>query len=317
MLGQTYYHQTIRKYVILFGTLFNDISVQKRNSAGQLVSTQKVPIAYGPKQKFITRIGQDPSVNRKVAIQLPRMGFEMTSITYDPTRKLNTMGQRVNKIYTNGVPSIKKMYNPVPYIFSFSLFIFVDNAEDGTQILEQILPFFTPEFTTTINVLTEMDLKLDVPLIINSVANEDVYDGDFATRRTIIWTLDFTLKGYIYPEIKSGAKIVKSIDVSFREMGKQSSGKGVLDNFSLETSTNFSPASLILEENTRGFPGTVLLESSDSGLSGGNIISNINITELGGEGVEQLQTDNVQAKVTITQFNPYSDYNEDTGQFTQ
>ena len=227
MLGQTYYHQTIRKYVILFGTLFNDISVQKRNSAGQLVSTQKVPIAYGPKQKFITRIGQDPSVNRKVAIQLPRMGFEMTSITYDPTRKLNTMGQRVNKIYTNGVPSIKKMYNPVPYIFSFSLFIFVDNAEDGTQILEQILPFFTPEFTTTINVLTEMDLKLDVPLIINSVANEDVYDGDFATRRTIIWTLDFTLKGYIYPEIKSGAKIVKSIDVSFREMGKQSSGKGV------------------------------------------------------------------------------------------
>lgn len=317
MLGQTYYHQTIRKYVILFGTLFNDISVQKRNSAGQLVSTQKVPIAYGPKQKFITRIGQDPSVNRKVAIQLPRMGFEMTSITYDPTRKLNTMGQRVNKIYTNGVPSIKKMYNPVPYIFSFSLFIFVDNAEDGTQILEQILPFFTPEFTTTINVLTEMDLKLDVPLIINSVANEDVYDGDFATRRTIIWTLDFTLKGYIYPEIKSGAKIVKSIDVSFREMGKQSSGKGVLDNFSLETSTNFSPASLILEENTRGFPGTVLLESSDSGLSGGNIISNINITELGGEGVEQLQTDNVQAKVTITQFNPYADYNEDTGQFTQ
>ena len=317
MLGQTYYHQTIRKYVILFGTLFNDISVQKRNSAGQLVSTQKVPIAYGPKQKFITRIGQDPSVNRKVAIQLPRMGFEMTSITYDPTRKLNTMGQRVNKIYTNGVPSIKKMYNPVPYIFSFSLFIFVDNAEDGTQILEQILPFFTPEFTTTINVLTEMDLKLDVPLIINSVANEDVYDGDFATRRTIIWTLDFTLKGYIYPEIKSGAKIVKSIDVSFREMGKQSSGKGVLDNFSLETSTNFSPASLILEENTRGFPGTVLLESSDSGLSGGNIISNINITELGGEGIEQLQTDNVQTKVTITQFNPYADYNEDTGQFTQ
>ena len=317
MLGQTYYHQTIRKYVILFGTLFNDISVQKRNSAGQLVSTQKVPIAYGPKQKFITRIGQDPSVNRKVAIQLPRMGFEMTSITYDPTRKLNTMGQRVNKIYTNGVPSIKKMYNPVPYIFSFSLFIFVDNAEDGTQILEQIIPFFTPEFTTTINVLTEMDLKLDVPLIINSVANEDVYDGDFATRRTIIWTLDFTLKGYIYPEIKSGAKIVKSIDVSFREMGKQSSGKGVLDNFSLETSTNFSPASLILEENTRGFPGTVLLESSDSGLSGGNIISNINITELGGEGVEQLQTDNVQTTITITQFNPYADYNEDTGQFTQ
>lgn len=317
MLGQTYYHQTIRKYVILFGTLFNDISVQKRNSAGQLVSTQKVPIAYGPKQKFITRIGQDPSVNRKVAIQLPRMGFEMTSITYDPTRKLNTMGQRVNKIYTNGVPSIKKMYNPVPYIFSFSLFIFVDNAEDGTQILEQILPFFTPEFTTTINVLTEMDLKLDVPLIINSVANEDVYDGDFATRRTIIWTLDFTLKGYIYPEIKSGAKIVKSIDVSFREMGKQSSGKGVLDNFSLETSTNFSPTSLILEENTKGFPGTVLLESSDTGLSEGNIISNINITELGGEGVEQFQTSNVQTKVTITQFNPYADYNEDTGQFTQ
>ena len=107
MLGQTYYHQTIRKYVILFGTLFNDLSVHKRNSSGQIVSKIKVPIAYGPKQKFITRIGQDPSINRKVAIQLPRMGFEMTAITYDPTRKLNTMGQRVNKSYVNGAPSIK------------------------------------------------------------------------------------------------------------------------------------------------------------------------------------------------------------------
>ena len=317
MLGQTFYHQTIRKYVILFGTLFNDISVQKRNSSGQLVSSQKVPIAYGPKQKFITRIGQAPSVNRKVAIQLPRMGFEMTSITYDPTRKLNTMGQKINKKYVNGTPTIKKMYNPVPYIFSFSLFIFVDNAEDGTQILEQILPFFTPEFTTTINVLTDMNLKLDVPLIINSVANEDVYDGDFATRRTIIWTLDFTLKGYIYPEIKSGSKLIKSIDVSFREMDKETTGKGVLDNVSLESSTNFSPSSLTLEENTPGYPGTFLLETSDTGLSAGNIISNINITELGGEGVEELQTDNVQTTVTITQFNPYADYNEDTGQFTQ
>jgi len=317
MLGQTYYHQTIRKYVILFGTLFNDLSVHKRNSSGQIVSKIKVPIAYGPKQKFITRIGQDPSINRKVAIQLPRMGFEMTAITYDPTRKLNTMGQRVHKTYVNGAPSIKKMFNPVPYLFNFSLFIFVDNAEDGTQILEQILPFFTPEFTTTINVLTEMDLKLDVPLIINGVGNEDVYDGDFSTRRTIIWTIDFTLKGYIYPEIKSGSKIIKSIDVSFRDMDAKTTSSGELYNFALESSTNFSPQFLKLESNTEGQPGTFLLENSASGLSAGNIISNVNVTEFGGEGVDQMGRDDIQTTVTITPFNPYADYNEDTGQFTQ
>ncbi len=314
MLGQTYYHQTIRKYVILFGTLFNDISIQKKNSSGQIVSTIKVPIAYGPKQKFITRIGQDPALDKKAAIRLPRMGFEMTSITYDPTRKLNTMGQRVNKTYVNGVPNIKKMYNPVPYIFSFSLFIFVDNAEDGTQILEQILPFFAPEFTTSINVLTEMGLKLDVPLIISSVANEDVYDGDFATRRTIVWTLDFILKGYIYPEVKGNSKVIKSIDISFRNMSTDTTSQSVSDTeyFVLENSTDFSSNYFILEDGEK-----IITESSDSKISIGNIISNINVTQLGDsdEQIIDFNKRNVETEVKITTFNPYADYNEADGTF--
>jgi len=312
MLGQTFYHQTIRKYVVLFGTLFNDIFIEKRNSSNQVISKQKVPIAYGPKQKFLVRAVQDPDLDKKVAIQLPRMGFEMTSINYDPTRKLNTMGKLYNKGYnSSGNRTIKTMFNPVPYTFTFSLFIFVDNAEDGTQILEQILPFFSPEFTTTINVISEMGIKLDVPLIINSASNEDVYDGDFTTRRTLVWTLDFTMKGFIYPEVKSSDKIIKSIDISFRNMTDTSTGSSDIYELLLENSTPFDKNVLTLETEN----DILALETSDTNLSTGNIISNINITPIDGANTIASYDSNVQSKTTITVFNPSVDFNELTGKY--
>jgi len=198
MLGQTFYHQTIRKYVVLFGTLFNDLNIEKKNSSGNVVSRQKVPIAYGPKQKFLTRIRQDPNIDRQVAIQLPRMGFEMTSLTYDPIRKLNSVGKIIGRpANTEGKNTLRKMFNPVPYNMDFQLFVFVDNAEDGTQILEQILPFFTPEFNVTINAVSELGIKLDVPISFNSASLEDTFDGEFTARRTLIWTLDFFMKGFL------------------------------------------------------------------------------------------------------------------------
>lgn len=312
MLGQTYYHQTIRKYVVLFGTLFNDISLEKRNSSGQIVSKKKIPIAYGPKQKFIARTGQDPNLDKSVAIQLPRMGFEMTSLTYDGTRKLNSLGKLHQRGYSDsGNPVIKSMYNPVPYIFTFSLFILVDNAEDGTQILEQILPFFTPEFTTSINVLTEMGIKLDVPLIINSVSSEDVYDGDFATRRTLVWTLDFTMKGFIYPEVKSSDKIIKSIDVSFRNMSENTTSETTVDRLITEDSTPFIITPIYLEDDTNLF----VLETSDTNLSKKNIISNIKINPIDGANTINNFGDDVSVNTTITIFNPSVDYNEFTGEY--
>ena len=210
MLGQTYYHQTIRKYVILFGTLFNDLSVHKRNSSGQIVSKIKVPIAYGPKQKFITRIGQDPSINRKVAIQLPRMGFEMTAITYDPTRKLNKM-QKFRQVKTGEDGKVLNFnYTPVPYNVNYTLNIFTATAENGLIIVEQILPFFQPEYTVTINMVPDLGIKRDVPIVLNSVDYQDSYDGNFTTRRAVIYTLSFTAKTYLFGPM-TNQKVIKKV----------------------------------------------------------------------------------------------------------
>ena len=205
MFGTYFYHQTSRKMVVAFGTLFNDIEVRRTNSAGSVIETIKVPLAYGPREKFLTRISTDPSLNPKIALTVPRMGFELLSMTYDGVRKLNTIGRNVKAGTTSG---LKKQYNPVPYNWDFSLYVYIKNAEDGTQILEQILPFFTPEFTVTMNLVSSMSEKRDVPLVLTSVTSEDTYEGDFATRRSIIWTLSFLMKGFLYPSITDNAKVI-------------------------------------------------------------------------------------------------------------
>ena len=279
MLGQTFYHQTIRKYVVLFGTLFNDLNIEKKNSFGNVVSRQKVPIAYGPKQKFLTRIRQDPNIDRQVAIQLPRMGFEMTSLTYDPIRKLNSVGKIIGRpANTEGRNTLRKMFNPVPYNMDFQLFVFVDNAEDGTQILEQILPFFTPEFNVTINAVSELGIKLDVPISFNSASLEDTFDGEFTARRTLIWTLDFFMKGFLYPDIKGGGKIVKSVQVDFHEFDGLGDNIPDLDRMRLESSTISASDFLSLEDGDE-----FILET---GGVQGDSISRISITPVGGKDVD-------------------------------
>ena len=218
MLGSTFYHQTIRKYVAVFGTLFNDINIERKNSSGTVVERLKVPLAYGPKQKWLLAV-QDTTADRKViATRTPRMGFAMTGISYDTVRKLNTIGRNVKANTSSTTTSMVTMYNPVPYNFDFELFILVKNAEDGTQILEQILPYFTPEFTVTVNTIPDMNIKADVPIVLNSSSVADEYEGDLSTRRTITWTLSFVLKGFIYPNITSG-QVIKTIEVNFRIPG--------------------------------------------------------------------------------------------------
>ena len=218
MLGSTFYHQTIRKYVAVFGTLFNDINIERKNSSDVIVERIKVPLAYGPKQKWLLAV-QDTTAERKVtATRTPRMGFAMTGVSYDSARKLNTIGRNVKANTSSTTTSMVTMYNPVPYNFDFQLFILVKNAEDGTQILEQILPYFTPEFTVTVNTIPDMNIKADVPITLNSADVADEYEGDLSARRTITWTLSFTLKGFIYPNVTSG-QIIKSIEVNFRIPG--------------------------------------------------------------------------------------------------
>jgi len=216
MLGVTYYHQTIRKYVAVFGTLFNDLNIERTNASGTVTEKVKIPLAYGPKQKWLLAMS-DTTASRKVtATRSPRMGFALTSVDYDSVRKLNTVGKNwAANSSLSTTTSLLTQFNPVPYNFAFDLFILVKNAEDGTQILEQILPYFTPEFTVTVNTIPDMGIKADIPIVLNSSSVADEYEGDLATRRTITWTLSFTLKGYIYPDIKSSS-IIKTVEVNFR-----------------------------------------------------------------------------------------------------
>ena len=244
MLGSTFYHQTIRKYVAAFGTLFNDINVERKNSSGTVVEKIKVPLAYGPKQKHVLASQETTTVTRQTATRTPRMGFALTGVAYDSVRKLNTVGRNVAANTAAGTSTLMTQYNPVPYNFDFTLFILVKNAEDGTQILEQILPFFTPEFTVTINTIPEMGIKADTPIILNSADVSDEYEGDLDQRRTIIWTLSFLLKGYIYPDLKTSS-VIKSIEVNFRLTGSDDSDVDdfVQDFIILETTASSSASS--------------------------------------------------------------------------
>ena len=269
MLGSTFYHQTIRKYVAVFGTLFNDINIERKNSSDVVVERIKVPLAYGPKQKWLLAV-QDTTADRKVAAtRTPRMGFAMTGVSYDSARKLNTIGRNVKANTSSTTTSMVTMYNPVPYNFDFQLFILVKNAEDGTQILEQILPYFTPEFTVTVNTIPDMNIKADVPITLNSADVADEYEGDLSARRTITWTLSFTLKGFIYPNVTSG-QIIKSIEVNFRIPGgdteietaefiifedstPDTTNYIILDGYNEGTSyTTFSRARIVNENTTDG-----------------------------------------------------------------
>lgn len=204
MFGHTFYHGTIRRYVVLFGTLFNDIYVNRPDPVHNEIHTVKVPVSYGPKEKVLARLTADPSLNRKPAVVLPVISFEMTDISYDGSRKLNTIGKRLRKD-NNNASKLLYTYNPVPYNISFSLSILVKNTDDGTRIIEQILPFFTPEWTATVNLIPDADIVMDIPIILNDVRVSDSYEGDFETRRALEWNLTFTLKGYLYgPVQKSG-----------------------------------------------------------------------------------------------------------------
>ena len=210
MFGRTFYHDTLRKYVILFGTLFNDIWINREDNSGNVKQSLKVPLSYGPREKFLARIdgidsNRDPQEN-PFSIVLPRMGFEITGFNYAPERKLPTRNNFSTTV-TDDNTKKKHVYNPVPYDINFSLSIFVKNTTDGTRIIEQILPFFTPEWTSTIQLVKDLpiDIKLDIPIVLTSVSQDDVYEGSFEERRALIWQLDFTMKGVFFgPVYKQG-----------------------------------------------------------------------------------------------------------------
>jgi hypothetical protein len=211
MLGQQFYHETMRKVVVAFGTIFNNINIVRKNNSGTIIQKMKVPLAYGPKQKFLTRLDNDPSLKNKVAVTLPRIGFEISNLAYDPVRKLNRV-QRFKKVKESDKNKLDVQYMPVPYNLDFTLYVMAKNSDDALQIVEQILPYFQPDYTITINDMADMGIKRDVPIILSSVAYEDNYQGNFEERRAIIYTMTFTAKFYLYGPVTSD-KVIKTVSV--------------------------------------------------------------------------------------------------------
>ena len=213
MFGTYFYNKNIRNVVILFGTVFNDIIVRRVTSAGATQEEFRVPIAYGPSEKFLVRLREATDISKgKVGLTLPRMSFEFTSIVYDPARKLQTT-KRYKKIKSGDNTKLTTIYNPVPYNFDFTLSVMVKNSDDGTQILEQILPYFTPEYQVTMNEMSTMGIKRDIPIIFTGLSTEDSYEGDFLTRRALIHTLTFTVQAFLYGPT-SDVGVIREVDVN-------------------------------------------------------------------------------------------------------
>jgi len=208
MLGTQFYNQAVRKTVVSFGTLFNNIELKKIVD-GQVIETEKVPLAYGPKQKFLYRLQGNPTDGRKVAITLPRIYFEMTGIDYDPARKTPATQKYKTVINDNG-NEVRTQYVPVPYNISFEVGILCKSQDDGLQILEQILPFFQPSFSMSLKFIPDMDEVRDVAVVLNSVDFDDDWEDDFSTRRSITYTMQFTAKSYIYGPYTKADVIRKS-----------------------------------------------------------------------------------------------------------
>lgn len=210
-----FYHEILRRTVIAFGSLFNEISIKHTNNSGAVTSVIKVPLAYGPTQKFLARLEQSPDLNKPVQITLPRMSFEFTGLTYDPTRKSTTTQTFIAKSVTDGTET-KKAYLPVPYNMQFELSIMCKLNDDALQIVEQILPYFQPAYAMTVELVDIINEKRDVPVVLENITMQDDYEGNFTTRRVLIYTLRFTVKTYLFGPVSSATKdIIKKSTISY------------------------------------------------------------------------------------------------------
>ena len=210
MLGQQFYHETIRKIIVAFGTTFNNVQLVRKDNSGNITQSMKVPLAYGPKEKFLVRLRADADLSSKVAITLPRIGFEIQNLAYDGTRKLSRV-QKFKKVNTgNSTRTLDTQFMPVPYNLDIVLYVLAKQSDDALQIVEQILPFFQPDYTITVNDMADMGIKRDVPIILNSISYEDNYEGDFDQRRALIYTMNFTCKFYLYGPVTS-SNIIRTV----------------------------------------------------------------------------------------------------------
>jgi len=210
---QKFYHSSIRKAIVAFGNLFNNIYIDRSDQSGNVIQTLKVPLSYAPRQKFLARIDaiSDSQTRSDIQVILPRMAFEMLSIQYDPSRRVSLVQQ--NRAVNNTNTTVNNQYAPSPYNIQVALYAYVKNQDDGLQILEQILPYFNPDFNLTINAIPQLGIKNDLPIVLDDINYQDDYEGDFEQRRAIIWTLNFTLKLNFYGPINRQG-VIRNVNVN-------------------------------------------------------------------------------------------------------
>jgi hypothetical protein len=207
MLDQRFYWGTIRKSIVAFGNMFNNITVEHKDSLGTVIESIRVPLSYSPKQKFLTKIRQQPNIDtQNIQIVLPRMGFEMVSLDYDPNRKISPIQQSRT---IDSSTTANSQYAPTPYNLNMLLYIYAKNQDDGLQIIEQILPYFNPDYNLTIKAIPDLDIKNDLPILLNSIGFQDDYEGDMTTRRSVIWSLNFIMKLNFYGPVNRQGFITK------------------------------------------------------------------------------------------------------------
>jgi hypothetical protein len=297
-MANTFYNRALRKYVVGFGNLFNDITLVRYNPDFSEAQRMIVPIIYAPKETYVDRLETDPKLDKKTQITLPRMSFELTGFNYDATRKLNTNSK--NFAQTNS--GLVSQYNPVPYNFDFNLYLYVRNIEDGTQIIEHILSYFTPDYTIKLNMIPEMGVIKEVPIVLNSTTQDIDYEGNYERdTRVIIWTLNFTVKGYIYGKINDSSKglIRHSITSIYNQITED-------DVVAFEMNPNSGVGVYQIGETVyQGYSGPLAIAT-------GKVISfNNNILQLkniNGNFVSNLpiQSTSGSANYTFTSFSPVS-----------
>ena len=279
MLGTYYYHEILRKTVISFGTVFNDIHIRHKNSTGGDISDMRVPLAYGPMQKFLARIEQQPDLNKAVQITLPRMSFETTDISYDPTRKASI----TQTFKASDGSNLRKVFMPVPYNVGFELNILTKLNDDALQIVEQILPYFQPSFNLTVDLIDSIGEKRDIPVVLDNIAFQDDYEGDFSTRRALIYTLNFTAKTYLFgPVADTPDGLIKKVQVDYyssiyretaRRQLRYTATPKALQDYNDDNTT-------VLKEDTTKSKTRLVVGDSGSLVVGGRIIIDTEIMKV-------------------------------------
>ena len=211
-----FYNEILRRTIISFGTLFNSVTIKQTNTSDSVVNVVRVPLAYGPTQKFLARLEQSPDLNKSTSLSLPRMSFEFTGLTYDPSRKVTSTQTFLATDKDTGT-EVKKAYMPVPYNLQFELSIMTKLNDDALQIVEQILPYFQPAYNLTIELVETIKEKRDVPIVLENITMQDDYEGDFSSRRVLLYTLRFTAKTYLFGPVSSASKdIIKKSTINYR-----------------------------------------------------------------------------------------------------